>query len=345
MQKNTFQILLGWEMKKGILITAITIYSTTVQAKVDVCVFDLLGKSGEAYKSVEEWALAAKAWNADLNLIPYQDEAKAQNDFDTGRCDGVAMTSMRARKYNKFAGSIDALGAVTNNSIAQKAITYALDPRNKHRLVTKLNDDEFEVAAIAQIGLAYVYVRDKTINTIEKGKGKKFAYLHYDQAQKIIVERLELVGVPSEISDFAKKFNNGQVDVIAAPAYAYKPLEISKGLGSNGAIFDFPVINLTADIIIRPNKFPKGFGLKSRAWAIKQLPKNFSTIARLEADIPAKYKQALSSEDRHRYQKMMRDGRIELTQLGVYDPVMMRVLKRARCAVERTNFECSLSGE
>ena len=133
--------------------------------------------------------------------------------------------------------------------------------------------------------------------------------------------------------------------MIAAPAYAYKPLEISKGLGSNGAIFDFPVINLTADIIIRPNKFPKGFGLKSRAWAIKQLPKNFSTIARLEADIPAKYKQALSSEDRHRYQKMMRDGRIELTQLGVYDPVMMRVLKRARCAVERTNFECSLSGE
>ena len=41
-----------------------------------------------------------------------------------------------------------------------------------------------------------------------------------------------------------KKFNSGQVDVIAAPAYAYKPLEISKGL-ANGALFNFPVVNIT----------------------------------------------------------------------------------------------------
>ncbi|ENW20797.1 putative solute-binding protein [Acinetobacter haemolyticus] len=333
-------------MKKGILIAALmTIFSKTGHAKVDICVFDLQGKAGESYKLVEEWALAAKSWNADLNLIPYQDEAKAQNDFDTGKCDGVSMTSMRARKYNKFAGSIDALGAVTSNSIARKAITYVLDPRNKHRMVTRLDSDEFEVAAIAQIGLAYVFVRDKTINTIEKGKGKKFAYLHYDQAQKMIVDRLELVGVASEISDFAKKFNNNQVDVIAAPAYAYKPLEIAKGLGANGAMFNFPVINLTGDIIIRPKKFPTDFGLKSRAWATRQLPKNFATVARLEAEIPAKYRQELSIEDKRRYQQMLRDGRIELTKLGIYDPIIMSVLKRARCTVERTNFECSLGGE
>ncbi|MEG1398401.1 MAG: hypothetical protein RR901_00530, partial [Acinetobacter sp.] len=27
------------------------------------------------------------------------------------------------------------------------------------------------------------------------------------------------------------------------------------------------------------------------------------------------------------------------------DPIMMSVLKRARCTVERTSFECSLGGE
>ena len=31
-----------------------------------------------------------------------------------------------------------------------------------------------------------------------------------------------------------QKFNTGEVDVVAAPAYAYKPLEIEKGLGSKG---------------------------------------------------------------------------------------------------------------
>ena len=332
-------------MRKGFLLIALMLGFQSVQAKIDICVFDLQGKAGESYKTVEEWALAAKAWKVDMNLIPYQDEAKAQNDFDAGKCDGVSMTSMRARKYNKFAGSIDALGAVPNNSIAKEAITYVLDPRNKNRLVTEMDGDKYEVAVIVQIGLAYVFVRDRNIDTIEKGKGKKFAYLHYDQAQKMIVERLQLVGVPSEISDFAKKFNQNQVDVIAAPAYAYKPLEIEKGISANGAMFNFPVVNLTGDIIIRPNKFPQGFGLKSRAWATQQLNKNFTNIARLESEIPTKYKRSLSADDKRRYQQMLRDGRIELTKLGVYDRTMMSVLKRARCTVERTNFECSLSGE
>ncbi|WP_252353279.1 putative solute-binding protein, partial [Acinetobacter baumannii] len=29
----------------------------------------------------------------------------------------------------------------------------------------------------------------------------------------------------------------------------------------------------------------------------------------------------------------------------VYDATMMSVLKRARCTIERTNFECTLTGE
>ena len=253
------------------------------------------------------------------------------------------MTSMRARKYNKFAGSVDAVGAVTSNAIAQKAITYVLDKRNQHRLTATTNGEKYEVVGIIQVGLAYTFVRDKNIDTIEKAKGKKFAYLHYDQAQKTIVESINLVAVPSDISDFVKKFNSGQVDVIAAPAYAYKPLEISKGL-ANGALFNFPVVNITGDLIIRPGQFPSGFGTQSRQWFVNKLPSNFAMVQRLEAGMNAK-RITLSSEDKIRYQKMLRDGRMNLTRQGVYDASMMNVLKRARCTVERTNFECSLSAE
>lgn len=334
------------KMKKGLwALSAATLFvvATPVQAKQEICVFDLLGKAGESYKLIEEWKLSAQTWQGDIELIPYQDEEKAEKDFDAGKCDGVYMTSMRARKYNKFAGSVDAVGAVTSNAIAQKAISYVLDKRNRHRLTATVNGDKFEVAGIIQVGLAYIFVRDKNIDTIEKAKGKKFAYLHYDQAQKAIVESIDLVAVPSDISDFVKKFNSGKVDVIAAPAYAYKPLEISKGL-TNGALFDFPVVNITGDLIIRPSKFPANFGAQSRQWFIKKLPSNFSMVQRLEAGMNAK-KITLSNEDRERYQKMLRDGRMNLTKQGVYDSTMMNVLKRARCTVERTNFECSLSGE
>ena len=332
-------------MNKGLwaLSTAMLLAMTSAQANQKVCIFDLLGKAGESYKMMEEWKLSSKTWQADVDLIAYQDEEKAQQDFDAGKCDAVALTSIRARKYNKFAGSIDAIGAVTSNAIAQKAITYVLDKRNQRRLVTTIDGEKIEVAGIAQIGLAYIFVRDKNIDTIEKAAGKKFAYLHYDQAQKTIVESLNLIAVPSDISDFVKKFNSGAVDAIAAPAYAYKPLEINKGLG-NGALFNFPVVNITGDVIIRSEKFPDNFGMQSRQWFVQKLPSNFATIKRLEAGMNAR-RVILSPEDRIRYQRMLRTGRMNLTKQGVYDPVMMNVLKRARCTVERTNFECTLSGE
>ncbi|WP_173911971.1 putative solute-binding protein [Acinetobacter sp. Marseille-Q1618] len=331
---------------KLFLICSLGIFiSPLAQAKQNVCVFDLLGKAGESYKIMEEWALAAKSWGADVNLIAYKSEEQADSDFKTNKCDAVAMTTMRSREYNKFGGSLDAVGSVPTYAIAEKAITYALDKRNARRLVSVKNGVKYELVGISPLGMAYIFVRDRKIDSFEKAKGIKFAYLHYDIAQKAAVERVGAVGVPSDISNFVKRFNSGEVDSVPSPAYAFKPLEIHRGLGSKGAMFTYPVMHVTADIIIKPDQFPLGFGEKSRAWSLKRLPQTFKLIQRLEAEIPAKYKLNISKEDEVKYQKLLREVRIDLTQRGVYDATMMSVLKRARCTIDRTNFECSLAGE
>ena len=334
--------------RKGFFILstlALCAFSSIVQAKQQVCVFDLLGKAGESYKFLEEWALVSKKWGAQVQLISFQDEDLADKAFQNDKCDAVYMTSMRARTYNKFAGSIDALGGVPSNKIAQKAVEYVLDPRNTKRMTTTLQGENYEVAGIGLIGSAYIFVKDRSLNTIEKAQGKKFAILHYDRAQRVMVERVGAVPVMSDISNFIKKFNTGEVDVVAAPAYAYKPLEIEKGLGSKGAMLNFPVVNVTADLIVRPERFPAQFGEQSRQWFLQKIPQSFAMVQRLEAAIPSKIKMQLSKEDKEKYQRLLREGRIDLTKQGVYDPGMMRVLKKARCTVERTNFECSLGGE
>ncbi|EPQ5512020.1 putative solute-binding protein, partial [Acinetobacter baumannii] len=82
-----------------------------------------------------------------------------------------------------------------------------------------------------------------------------------------------------------------------------------------------------------------------REWFIKQLPQNFAMVKRLETGIPPKIKLNFSAEDKLKYQKILREGRLGLTKQGVYDATMMSVLKRARCTIERTNFECTLTGE
>ncbi len=255
------------------------------------------------------------------------------------------MTTMRARAYNKFAGSIDALGGVPSNAIAHKAIIYVLDKRNIKRLKTSIDNVQYEVGGIGQIGPAYIFVKDRNINTLEKATGKKFAVLEYDKAQIAMVKRVGATPVLSDVSDFVSRFNKGQVEMVGAPAYAFKPLEMDKGLGANGALFNFPVLNVTADLIFNTEKFPSNLGVQSRDWFIKQLPRQFAMVKRLEEGIPAKYRMQLSKEEKEKYQKLLRDGRIELTKQGIYDASMMTVLKKARCTVERTNFECSLGGE
>jgi len=333
--------------KKFIALATIALLgsSTLTQAKQTICVFDLLGKAGESYKMMEEWALVAKTWNTEIQLAAYQSEELADKDFQSGKCDAVYMTTMRARQYNQFAGSIDALGGVPNNAIALKAITFVLDKRNLKRLKTTVNGEEIEIGGIGQIGPAYIFVNDRSINSIEKGHGKKFAVFSYDKAQIAMVERVGAIAVPSDVSNFVKKFNNGEVSMVGAPAYAFKPLEIEKGLGTKGALINFPVLNVTANLVFKSQKFPASFGDHSRAWFIKQLPRQFNMVKRLEESIPAKYRLNLSKVDTEKYQKLLREGRIDLTKQGVYDPTMMSVLKRARCTVDRTNFECSLAGE
>jgi hypothetical protein len=61
---------------------------------------------------------------------------------------------------------------------------------------------------------------------------------------------------------------------------------------------------------------------------LQKIPQSFAMVQRLEAAIPSKIKMQLSKEDKEKYQRLLREGRIDLTKQGVYDPGMMRVLKK-----------------
>ena len=68
-------------------------------------------------------------------------------------------------------------------------------------------------------------------------------------------------------------------------------------------MINFPVVNVTADLIIRPDKFPASFAAQSRSWFVRQLPRSFAMVKRMEAEIPSKYILNLSREDRVAYQR------------------------------------------
>jgi len=188
-------------------------------------------------------------------------------------------------------------------------------------------------------------VNDRSINTVAKAAGKKIAVLDYDEAQKIMVQQIGAQAVSADVTNFGSKFNNRQVDIIGAPAAVFKPLELHKGLGTKGAIVNYPILQVTGNLIIRPDKFPTGYGQKSREWVKTQLPRAFGILGKMKADIPQKYWMNIPAADKPGYQKLMRESRIDLTRRGVYDRRMMKLLWQFRCKEDRSNFECSLQDE
>lgn len=332
MKRSSIQLLIGLGLCAA---------TSLVQARQVVCVFDLVGKSGDVYALMKDYQLAAKNWGADIELRVAQNEAVIAEDFKAGKCDGISVTGMRGRQFNDFTGSLDAIGAIPNLKLAVKVMQGLANPTFSKYMVK----GKYEVAGVIPVGDAYLLVNDRNINTVAKAAGKKIAVLDYDQAQKIMVQQVGAQAVSSDVTNFGSKFNNGQVDIIGAPAAAFKPLELHKGLGNKGAIVNYPILQVTGNIIIRHDRFPKGYGQQSREWVKSQLPRAFGILGKMKADIPTKYWMEVSATDKPGYQKMMRDARINLTQQGVYDKRMMKLLWQFRCKEDAKNFECGLQDE
>ncbi len=327
--------------KALVLGAGILMAAEAAQAKQVFCVFDLVGKNGDVYTLMKDYQLAAKNWGADIELRVGQNEAVIAEDFKAGKCDGISVTGMRGRQFNKFTGSLDAIGAIPDLKLAVKVMQGLASPT----FAKYMTNSKYEVAGVIPVGDAFLMVNDRSINTVAKAAGKKIAVLDYDEAQKIMVQQIGAQAVSADVTNFGSKFNNRQVDIIGAPAAVFKPLELHKGLGTKGAIVNYPILQVTGNLIIRPDKFPAGYGQKSREWVKTQLPRAFGILGKMKADIPQKYWMNIPAADKPGYQKLMRESRIDLTRRGIYDKRMMKLLWQFRCKENRSNFECSLQDE
>lgn len=308
--------------------------------KLTFCVYDPLGTRGEAFGMARDQALVARQWGVDLQLRAYTNEAIAADDFKAGHCDGAAITTIRARQVMPFTGSIDSVGALPS----QRHMRLLLEALASPKLAPRMVNGHYEVAGVIPMGAAYVLVNDRRIDSVEKAAGKRVAVLDIDRAQPKIVARLGAQPVASDLSNFAGKFNNRQVDVLVAPILLYKPLELDKGVGTAGAIYRFPLGQISATLLIRRDRFPAGYGQKSRAYVLSQADKAFAIVNRAEAEVPPAQWLVLSAKDEARYIELMREAREQLTAEGVYDADMMRLLRNIRCRVDPAGSECAARG-
>lgn len=338
-----------WLRCMAAVVGAAALWSTPAQAAQKICVFDFIGASGDLFNMVRDYALSMQREGVYLELKGFNDEAAALETYRSGQCDGFVGTAFRSRQFNAVAGSIDSLGATTivrkgnvdmpaSYEVMRKLIqTYAAPSPQVARLMV---NGEHEVAGIAPAGAAYPFVNDRRLNSVEALAGKRIVAFDYDKAQAAMIQRIKAIPVSATISNFHLKFNSGQADMMAAPTIAYQPLELHKGLGEKGAVTRFPLLLVSYQMIIRHERFPEGFGAKSRTFWSGQFDRMLQLIRRADTTIPPSRWQDLEPDDAVKYTLLLRESRIQLTQQGLYDKRGLKVLKRIRCHVNPGDAEC-----
>jgi len=310
--------------------------------RLSFCIFDPLGPQGKIIETARDLAKFAEDWNLFADIRPYTDERVAAEDFKAGQCDVVAISTLRAKQFNFTLGSIDAPGNLRNYAEMKTFLQMVSNP-----VVASLAiNGRYQIAAVVPIGSIFIYVNDRQINSLAKAAGKRVVVLDWEPNMGKLISGIGAQPVPADFSTYAGKFNNGQADIIAAPAMGWKPMELAKGVGSKGGVIRFPLLQATAAVVLRRDKVqPKIPDLDARLtqlrkFGLQYIDGLFNMLKAAEGDIPKNLWIDLPQAEQEKYYQMLTEARKVLTRQGVYDPVMMSLLKRARCKNVPSAAEC-----
>jgi hypothetical protein len=317
---------------------ALTLNPAHAAEKRTMCVFDIIGANGDIYNIMKDYKTAALGWGIDLELKPYTDEKIASEDLKAGQCDAAVLTGIRGRQFNSYTGSMDSIGAIPSYDAMRTVITVLAS--GNPSINEKLVSGPYEVGGVAPMGAAYLFVKDRTIDTVGELSGKSIAVLEYDTAQASMASRVGMSPVMSDITNFSGRFNNGSVDICFAPIAAYSALELYKGMQPDGGIIDYVLGQLTAQVVLKKDKFPADFAAQSRKYMLGQFDRAMRVIENANNEVNKKWWVRIPEADKLRYDEMMRDARIALTKEGTYNKDMMTLLRKIRCKHEPSRAEC-----
>lgn len=302
-----------------------------------MCVWDPIGKAGPIGQIMKEAKIQAFHWGVDLDYVVYSDERIAIDEFKLGRCDAVNMLGFRAREFNTFTGSMNAIGAIPSYEHLGVIIKSMSSPR----AAELMRVGDYEIFAIGPAGAIFMFTRDRTILQPKDFAGLKMAVLDGIPESEYLSAKYGVTPVNSTIFGSILKFNNGAVDLTAAPAIVYEPFEMHKGLEPNGGIYREPFLYITMQVVARWQKFPPDFAQKARLRAVEEYHRFVKFLTDPEATIPERYWIEIPPHLYDFWVEDFRESRLELERRGIYDQRTLKLMRAVRCKLDSQLAECS----
>jgi len=336
------------------LLAASALLPQAAQAKtLRLCVYDPSGAAGEAYRAATDYRLEmASQTGVEIETKPYTNEKVAVEDFRVDQCDAVMASALRTRQFNGVSAALDSMGAATivrNGKVDMDAsfevVRKFVEGMAKPAAGELLTGGGYEIAGILPLGAAYAFVNDKAINTLEAASRHRVATFDHDKAQSELARAVGATAVAADSMNFANMFNNGNVDVVIAPTILYKPLELFRGIGNKGGVSRFPLAILTYQLVIKPDRFPKGYGQKSREYMAQNFELAIASLRLADRGVPANNWIDPPADAVVRNQTMLKQIRLQMAEAGVYDKRGLKLVKKIRCGLAPEAAECSEATE
>jgi TRAP-type C4-dicarboxylate transport system substrate-binding protein len=307
--------------------------------KRTICIWDIAGRNGPVFNAAMEQRALAVEYGINLDMVPYTNETVMVDEFKAGRCDAALMSGLRARQFNLYSGSVDAIGAVPSQKHMQTLLQVLSHPRQAGHMV----QGDYVVMGIFPAGAAHIFVNDRSISSLAKAAGKRVAVLDYDETQAEMVAAIGATPVTTDIVSAPNKFNNGQIDILPAPLVAYELLELYKGMSPDGGVVDYPLTQLSMQLIGRLDKFPNEVAQLIREASFEAYPEVIKRIEQETRRVPDRWMIAIPDKDKREYEVMMQDARDALRAQEYYSADMLSLQRKIRCKFDPTRSECSIT--
>lgn len=332
MIKRISQLVAG--VSAGLLLSSA---QATAPVPVKMCAFMFMGEGGPEHQMLLDYQTAALEWGVKLELKSYTSDKIVAEELKSGACDIANMTSLQARFFNRFTGTLDAPASMPTYD----HLRTVLQTLTKPSAAKYMRNGEFEVVGIQPAGAVFIFSNDRNIKGLSDLAGKKMAVLDSMPEMRQLVVDLGMTPVSSTLTNIFQKFNNKAIDITGGPAIVYEMMELDKGLRPDGGILNEPILQGNGQYIARWEKLPEGFAQKSREHFMKNFDASLKMVRDAEDGIPKDLWIPLAEDKRDEYQSTTRQMRISFRDKDLYDGKMLTLLRKVRCKKNATLAECT----
>ena len=304
----------------------------------NLCVWDVLGKQGPIYTALVDQKLRFSHYGIPLEVEAYINEQDVVDKLKSGHCDTSIMSGAKAREFNDFTGSIEALGGVPS----RKHMKYLLQVLSSTHAHKKMTQGDFQIVGIIPIGANYIFTHDgkkPTLNRSFNGKNRA-AIVEGDMSQQALFGAFDMQLIPGQSTAAAAgAYNLAEADMFLSPLVGYNMFNLGTGL-KHGSIIDYPLSQMTLQVVSRIDTIPLEVGQLLREDLFVKLNMYNRKVDNNTRGVPREKMYKLSPRDEKIMDIKIAEIREVVADSGGYNKSMLKLQKKIRCKIDKTLDEC-----